>query len=460
MRLCDALRLDQAPTPHVIALTGGGGKTSTLYRLAAELTAQGKRVICTASTRLAAYEVESTPGIVEAAPGVSLPELLNSIRTALDRHNLCLLVTPEIVDAGVKKYPGVSTDIVDALAARADEIGVDAVIVEADGAKMLPLKAPAEHEPQIPASTTILLSFVGMDAVGLSIAKGTVHRPDIVRNVLGLPESAAPAVTPRHFATLLASANGGRKHCPTGARYFAVLNKADTDIQRACARISARLLRDHGIQSLITSTGNEDMEAVHERWAPISVIVLAGGEASRYGAPKQLAVVDGEPLIVRAVRNARQSGADEVIVVTGAYADQTRECLAQHMDLRQPWLRVVHNARWNEGQATSMHAGLNGLAQGTQAVIFMPVDQPFLPLKLLRRLNRAWQLGADLVTPNVDGQMRGSPALFDCQFWAELLAVKGDVGGRDILAQHADQIVSIPASATELQDIDYPHPSE
>jgi len=173
MNLVSALRLRLDPAaPDVVSLVGGGGKTSAMHRLAPEIVAQNKRVICTATTRLASYEVEGSAWAVEFT-GAQLP--FDAIAAALDRHGQCLLVSPHVIEGEGRKYPGVSAAQVDALAAQAAERGAAALIVEADGSRMLPAKAPAEYEPPVPSSTTLLVAVAGMDSVGPQIEEDRVH---------------------------------------------------------------------------------------------------------------------------------------------------------------------------------------------------------------------------------------------------------------------------------------------
>ena len=453
MDLVTALRLGlDSPTAHVISLTGGGGKTSTMRRLAGELIALGVRVVCTSTTRLAAYEVETAPGVVMVA-GQTLP--YDEIGRALDRHGQCLLVTPEIVEGGVQKYPGLTATLVDELAARVGALGIGAMVVEADGAKMLPLKAPAEHEPPLPASTTLLASIAGMDALGRRVAHTSVHRPERMRAVLGLDARGDERVTPARIASLLTDPRGGRKGQPQSARFVPILNKTESTPACAGARIAACLMAAEGESSLIASTGCLTCEPVHERWGPVAAVVLAAGEGSRFGGPKQVALVDGEPLLVRAVQTALEADVTEVVVVTGAHADQATACLdAAFGEGLTPRLRVVHNAEWRTGQAGSLHAALRCMRDEVQAVLFMPVDQPSLTSTLLRRLVRRWRSGYGLAAPRVDGKIRGRAGLFDRRYWPELLGVRGDRGGRDLLRTYADRVAAVAADGELLWDVD------
>ena len=458
MDLVSALRLEPSSQssaskrrPQVVSFTGGGGKTSTMRRLAGELAGRGQRVVCTSTTRLAAYEVEASPGVVLVGEA-RLP--FDQIAVALGLHTQCLLVTPEIVDGDLPKYPGIAPDLVDELALRAAEYGIDAIVVEADGAKMLPLKGPAEHEPSLPSSTTLLAPVAGMDALGLRIEASLVHRPEQIRKVLGLALDAEARVTPARLAELLVSPAGGRKGLTPRTRFLPILNKAESAAYLAGARVAACQITQSHTPCLIATTGNREREPVRERWGPIAVVILAAGEGKRFGSPKQLATFDGEPMVVRAVNTALCAGCADVVVVTGAYADDVAACLERSLEAPPSNVRLVHNSDWEGGQATSLHAALRGIGDEYEAALFMPVDQPLLSPVLLRKLVGLWRSGYALAAPRVDGTVRGSPALFDRDFWPELLRIDGDVGGRELLRRHAELVGTAEVDGQMLRDID------
>jgi molybdenum cofactor cytidylyltransferase len=83
-----------------------------------------------------------------------------------------------------------------------------------------------------------------------------------------------------------------------------------------------------------------------------------------------------------------------------------------------------------------------------------------MPPLLLNQLAAAWQAGALLAAPNVDGELRGAPALFGRTLWPELYAVTGDKGGRGVLLAHAAQVQRIDAPAAWLRDLDTPEDLE
>lgn len=188
----------------------------------------------------------------------------------------------------------------------------------------------------------------------------------------------------------------------------------------------------------------------------ICAVVLAAGRSSRMGRAKQLEIVDGTPMVVRAVQTVLASCVDDVLLVTGAYAEAVMalvESLKQRAGTR---LQLVHNAEWATGQASSVRAAVQALPAHSQAALFLPTDQPFAPATLLDDLSRAWRAGALLAAPTVDGQPRGAPAIFDRTLWPELLALEGDVGARPLLQRHRAALVTLPALADWLRDIDTP----
>ncbi len=188
----------------------------------------------------------------------------------------------------------------------------------------------------------------------------------------------------------------------------------------------------------------------------VTAIVLAAGRSSRMGRAKQLEIVDGTPMVVRAAQVALASRATDVMIVSGAYAEAVTAMLRAHLPDAGERLRFVHNGAWATGQASSVRAAIQALPSNCQAALFLPTDQPFVPVALLDGLIAAWRAGARLVAPTVDGQPRGAPAIFDRTLWAELLALEGDTGARPLLQRHGSELVTVAADAAWLRDIDTP----
>ena len=97
-----------------------------------------------------------------------------------------------------------------------------------------------------------------------------------------------------------------------------------------------------------------------ERHTGVSAIVLAAGGGSRFGGGKLLARLGGQPLIEAVLDNLREAPVDEVIVVIGAEAERLREVCERYA------IRIVENEEWEQGQSTSVLAGLRACAGGAQ----------------------------------------------------------------------------------------------
>ena len=183
----------------------------------------------------------------------------------------------------------------------------------------------------------------------------------------------------------------------------------------------------------------------------VSGVILAAGPSSRFGddPPKQLVLVDGEPLVRRVVRQAVDSHLAEVIVVTGLAAARVETTL---QDLG---VRVVCNPRFREGQSTSVKVGLAAVDKSAAAVIFVPVDQPRLSAAVINALvDRYEQTEAPIVVPAFQGR-RGAPAVIDRVLFGELAALEGDSGGRQIFPRHEQRIVELALDSDDpLRDVD------
>lgn len=203
---------------EVVALVGGGGKTTALFALGRHRP--GRRVLTT-TTKMG---VDRTGGLE-----VLLDPTDEELEAALDQHGRVLVWS---ATAGARAL-GVERARCDRWSALADT-----VVVEADGSRRLPFKAPRAGEPVIPASTTQLVACVGMGAVGVPIGDGC-HRPDRVAAVA----DATPAdpLTPERLVRVLTSPDGSRKGIPLDARYGVLLNRVTRSDDVTVREIADRL---------------------------------------------------------------------------------------------------------------------------------------------------------------------------------------------------------------------------
>ena len=442
LSLSQALRLGQS---EVVALVGGGGKTTTLFRLAAELAAT-RRVLMTTSTRIFVAQIKQALAYVTFDPNrQTLHDILPALHNALARHSQVLLIGQIERQSG--KAFGIAPEVIDALATTGQ---FDTILVEADGSRMRPFKAPADHEPVIPTLTTVVVPVVGIDVLDRPLRDETVHRAGRVSQLSQTP--LGEPVTTQTIAEVFCHRQGGLKNVPDGARLVPLINKVETDAQQQVARdLAARLLTCERIDSVAIGAVQAKTAPILEVWSRSAAVILAAGGSSRFGSPKQLAPWGDKTFIEHVVDTALASAADPVIVVLGAEVEQSRSLL-QHKSVE-----IVINDRWAEGQSTSMQVGLAALPPNVNSTLFLLVDLPGVTPDILTAvIERHRQTLAPLVWPEFAGR-RGNPVLFDRTLFSELSHISGDTGGRPVLLAHQDQAERVIVTQPGIvQDVDRP----
>ena len=213
----------------IVAIVGGGGKSSLLFALADGLPG---RVVLTTTTRIFAAQMNLADEVCSLADA--------RWQQRLDEFSASLLVVGGVEG---ERAVGVPAGLPAQMLARP---GVDWVVVEADGSRMRPVKAPASHEPVIPDDTSVLVCVVGIDALSAPIQK-VAHRPERVSAVVGLP--ADETLSPETLAALLTSRRGGLKDAPPNARVAVLINKVESAQQREAAReVAECVLNDAGVE--------------------------------------------------------------------------------------------------------------------------------------------------------------------------------------------------------------------
>jgi molybdenum cofactor cytidylyltransferase len=240
MPLARALRMKRG---DVVSFVGGGGKTTSMFRLARELSAAGFRIVATTSTHIAEDQIRLFPACIH-------PEETASLGACLDRYGQCLLAG---LPDGKGRVFHIDPDLITGLKKRPD---VDCILIEADGSKSRPFKAPAAHEPVVLEITTILVPVVGMNCIGRPLDETAVHRPELVAALARA--RYGDRITPEMIARVLAHPGGGAKGLPTGARLVPLLNKADTCDIRAAHETARKLLAYSNVDSVLVGSVDRD----------------------------------------------------------------------------------------------------------------------------------------------------------------------------------------------------------
>ncbi len=461
--------LGLGPGPELVAFVGGGGKTSLLFALAAALPG---RVVITTTTRIFAAQMRLAPAVV-------YEDDLSPLGALLDAHGRCLVVGH--VDG--EKARGVAADLPARLLARPD---VDAVLVEADGSRMRPVKAPAEHEPVIPPGTTLVVPVAGLDALEEAIEQ-VAHRAEIVKRITNYelrttneeggvagggwwvasdsqqPVTPEGRLTAAGLARVLTHVQGGLKGVPDGARVVPFLNKVESvkrlDAARAAARLMLGELRVDRVVLGAARTG----QPAREVWRRVTAVVLAAGESRRMGRNKLLLPWGQTTVLGRTLANARASGVHDVLVVTGHEREKIETIISEMGGAQNKnesgtgTTRVIHNGDYANGMLSSVQAAVRALPPTTEAILVVLGDQPMVEPHTIDRLLTAYAATpAGFVAPTY-GDRRGNPVLIDRRYFPEMLALPPDAAPRALPARHADDVLTVAVdSEGVLYDLDRP----
>ncbi len=427
---------------EVVAFVGAGGKTSAMRRLAEELTGQGLRVLATTTTRIARDELDAIPESVALSADGSLPA---SLADLLERRRHVFLYS-RVEGRKVRGVdPGWLDDNLLPLLSM-----VDAILIEADGARRLPLKAPKSHEPAMPISATIVVPVVGLNVLGQPLDEAHVYNVDPIVRHTGWPP--AKPVEPELIAALLLNPFLGAKRTPPGARFAPLLNKVTDDTLPQARLIAQRALSDLNVDRVLIGSVQET-DPIREAQRRIGAVVLAAGQSSRMGEPKMLLPWNGSLTIIHHVcQQVAACGPYEIVVVSGEWHDAIRK------QVEGLPVRVVNNRDYAKGEMlSSLRVGLEAIWDTSEACMVVLGDQPGIQPDMVRALMLAYAEGRGrIVAPSYQNR-RGHPIIIERAFWPSIMELPDDAAPRDVIRAHEDEVYHVVVdSSSVLRDIDTP----
>jgi len=182
----------------------------------------------------------------------------------------------------------------------------------------------------------------------------------------------------------------------------------------------------------------------------ITAIVLAAGTSSRFGQTKQVLELEGKALVQHAIDAAADAGLDEIIVVLGHDAERVGASLQL-----PPRARTVLNPRYEDGQSTSLLAGLDAADPACEAAVVLMADQPDIEAEHIRALVDAFEAGRPRIV-RLRFRDGPGPALLSREVWDEARALTGDTGAREIIAAHPEWVEEVAVDADAPPDVDRP----
>jgi len=435
MHLYDALGVQRG---DVVAFVGAGGKTSALLRLGFELHAQGWRVLATTTTRIAQAEIPTFPQAIRLEQVENLPQALN-------QHGFLFLYDRLEDD----KALGVSPESIYQIS---DQVNSDVILIEADGSRRKPLKAPYPHEPVIPPETTLVVVVAGMDAVGQPFNADAVYNPESVVEHYGFPLEMP--IQPAWVAQVVRHEEIGLQGVPEGARVVALLNKTSTHmVDRLRTRRTAQLiLQQPRINAVAIGQVQMPDNPIFEVQRQVAALVLAGGLSSRMGRSKPLLPWGDNTVIDTIVHHLQLMRLSDIVVVTGYRNKEVERAIKYRR------VRTVYNRNYATGEMlSSFKTGLAALAPNISACLIFLGDQPQINTRLVNEILVAYAEGkGKIVAPSYQNR-RGHPILIDRRYWRELLDLPSDGAPRNVInAYQAETAYVLTDDENVLRDMDTP----
>ena len=426
LSLAKALRLDHIPPPRV-AFVGAGGKTTTLFEVARELSP----CIVTTTTHLGAWQASEADQhiIIRKAEDVNQLEKI--------AFSGIILVTGEEKKERLPSLPDESLKWLEQFSSYHSL----PLLIEADGARQKPLKTPKDDEPVIPDFIKTVIVVAGLSGIGKSLNEENVYNAEDFAKLGKMKEGEK--ITAENLSKVLLHKKGGLKNIPENARRIALLTQADTpELEAKSGKIAKKMLSkfDSVITTNLSTFNIQIFEAA-------SAIILAAGSSSRFGQPKQLLDYHGKPFIRAVAEKALQAELSPVVVVTGAEDTEIREAL---VDLP---VEIVQNSNWKDGQSSSIQAGIKSLPRKTGSAIFLLADQPQVTPTVMRALVEEHQRTLKPVIAPMVEDRRANPVLFDRATFPALLELQGDIGGRGIFSKFSPSYI-LWLDSSLLLDVD------
>ncbi|MBI1280266.1 MAG: putative selenium-dependent hydroxylase accessory protein YqeC [Anaerolineaceae bacterium] len=423
----------------VVAFVGGGGKTATLISLGHELAQAGLRVVATTTSQIAVDELGLMPFATTFDAGMA------HLSLALGENRFVFLYG----DIKNNLVYGPNASWIPRLL---DTVDSDVMLIEADYAGGLPLKAPMKDEPYIPPETTLVVPMASLAVLGQPLDEEHVYNASAIDERYGF--LLGNRVRSPWVAQVLRDEELGLRGVPSTARIVSLLNQTPPHgYARGRARLIAQLIlrssRIHGVAMGSVRSG----EPIYEVQKHIGAVVLAAGMSRRMGQPKVLLPWGGRRTILEhIIEQLSLARVPNIKVVTGHRAGEVRQVASR------AGADVIHNDKYTTGEMlSSLKAGLRTMPEYISAALVVLGDQPRIQPKVISQVMMSYAEGTgDIVAPSYQ-MRRGHPILIDRRYWPEILDLPDDGSPREVIDRHKNRIAYVNVDTDSvLRDVDTP----
>ncbi len=170
----------------------------------------------------------------------------------------------------------------------------------------------------------------------------------------------------------------------------------------------------------------------------IAIVILAAGASSRMGQAKQLLPWKDTTLLGNAIRKAKTSDANSVIVVLGANAESIRKEISENQ------IAIVENPIWASGLGSSIACGTDFLIKNKNrpnGILVMLADQPLIDTAYLNAMMAAFNPKQEMIIATAYEIRAGVPALFSKDYYKKLTKLDDDSGAKEIIHSQKENVV-------------------
>ncbi|MEG0371291.1 MAG: selenium cofactor biosynthesis protein YqeC [Clostridium sp.] len=399
---------------YMISFVGGGGKTSLMFSLANQLQRFGSDLVTTTTKIFCPKEDE-----------YSALYLLDSVRIEdIDPIKNKITVIGQNINND-NKIIGLPKEVLDTIHGK----GVfDFILVEADGAKGKPIKAPNVTEPIIPDKTNINIGVMGVDALDEDISS-ICFRYEIFSSIT----QNTTKVDDESVISLINHPLGLFKGTPETCKRYLVINKCDNNqkIKRGRDLLKKVICKTQVDKVFVSSIhkGNFQSESLN-----VCGIVMASGMSKRMGQNKLIMKIENKSMIKRVTSQCVNSHLRDVIVVYNEDIVLRQVCSLP--------IKTAHNLSPEMGQSMSIKVGLKSISDDYDGYMFLVGDQPFIDSKLINKLLNRFEMDKKSIVIPCYRDDKGTPVIFPSLYKKDLICIQGDSGGREII-KHCENISKV-----------------